>query len=77
MAGEVSLLGAQIGGDLECCGASLDGKEGDALSADGMSVSGAFFLRDMPHPVHGVSLNHAQVGRAAFRAVPENGESLP
>ena len=31
---EVRLLGAQIGGDITCSGATFDGKEGDSLSAN-------------------------------------------
>ena len=39
--GMVRLLGAEIGGDLDCDGATLDGGGGDALSADGARVKGA------------------------------------
>ena len=42
--GEVRLLGAQIGGNLECSGAKLDGKKGDALSADGAVIKGGVYL---------------------------------
>lgn len=45
--GEVCLLGARIGGNLECDGASLSNPQGDALSAEGARIDGAFFLR--PH----------------------------
>ncbi|MBN8506748.1 MAG: hypothetical protein J0L58_19955 [Burkholderiales bacterium] len=44
--GEVRLLGAQIGGDLECSGGQFDVKEGDALSADRAVVKGSVFLDD-------------------------------
>jgi len=44
--GEVRLLGAKIGGNLECNGAKLDGKDGDALSADRAVIKGSVFLSD-------------------------------
>jgi hypothetical protein len=43
-AGEVRLLGAQIGGDLICGGAQLDGKGGYALSMDRAVIGGGVFL---------------------------------
>lgn len=43
---EIRLLGAQIHGNLECNGAQLDGKEGDALSVDHSIIKGSVFLSD-------------------------------
>ena len=42
--GAIRLLGAQLGGDLDCTGAELEGKEGYALSADGAVIKGSVFL---------------------------------
>ena len=44
--GEVRLLGAEIGGNLDCSGGSFDGASGDALCADGLRLTGALFLRE-------------------------------
>lgn len=43
--GEVRLLGAQIGSDVDFGGAELDGDGGAALQADGMEVKGGFYCR--------------------------------
>ena len=43
--GAVRLTGAHIGGSLECDGASLRNDSGPALSADGLQVGLAIFLR--------------------------------
>ena len=43
--GAVRLLGAHIGGQLECAGASLRNDSGPALVADGLQVDQAMFLR--------------------------------
>ena len=67
--GEVRLLGAQIGGDLDCVGGSfenppqqgIDGS-GDALSADRLSVKGSVFLRQGFHAQGEVRLVGAQIG---------------
>ena len=61
--GEVRLLGAQIGGDLDCSGGQFEVKEGDALSADGMNVNGSFFFRGLKGAASGVSLAAASVGQ--------------
>ena len=47
-AGTVRLLGADIGGELDCSGAELLAacETGDALAADGIKVSGDVFLSD-------------------------------
>lgn len=45
-AGEVRLLGAQIGGDLSCAGGQFEVKDGVALWADGVVVKGSVFLEN-------------------------------
>ena len=66
--GEVRLLGAQIGCDLTCTGgtfgnADKDGKPlGDALSADGMKVTGGVFLDGDFTATGEVRLRGAQIG---------------
>ncbi|MQA96680.1 MAG: hypothetical protein GEV11_19300 [Streptosporangiales bacterium] len=42
--GAVRLLGARIGGDLDCGGATLAGGGGPGLNADGLDVGGSIFL---------------------------------
>lgn len=44
--GEVRLLGAQIGGNLECSGSRFSSVGGYAISADRIKVMGNVFLRD-------------------------------
>lgn len=44
--GEVRLPGAQIGGNLDCTGATLTNPDGGALFADGANIGGAVFLID-------------------------------
>lgn len=44
--GEVRLLGAQIGGNLDCSNGKFSNPEGDALIADGLAVKGSVFLRN-------------------------------
>ncbi len=44
--GEVRLMGAEIGGDLECEGGTFVNENGGALHADGIKVAGSVFLRD-------------------------------
>ena len=60
--GEVRLLGAQIGSNLECNGAKLDGQDGDALSADGAVIKGGVFLKDGFTATGEVRLLGAQIG---------------
>ena len=43
--GEVRFLGADIGGDLSCTGATMDNEGKKALNADGLTVKGSVFLR--------------------------------
>lgn len=40
----VSLIGSRIGADLVCSDAKFDGKDGNALSADGAVIKGSLFL---------------------------------
>ncbi len=44
--GEVRMLGAEIGGNLECGKGTFTNKDGNALSADRVKVTGSVFLRD-------------------------------
>ncbi len=44
--GEVRLLGATIGGDLECSSGAFHNPDGTALNADGLTVKGGVFLKD-------------------------------
>src|SRR5207249_1723818 len=44
--GEVNLLGAIIGRNLECDGAQLSNPDGKALNADGAKINGSAFLRN-------------------------------
>lgn len=66
--GAVRLHGAYIGGSLECGGGSFayadkDGKVlGDALIADGMVVTGSFFLRGIRGCSGSITLASARVG---------------
>ncbi|MBI4823118.1 MAG: hypothetical protein HY805_02660 [Nitrospirae bacterium] len=42
--GEVRLLGANIGGNLECIGAVFENPKGTAFTAENLIVKGALFL---------------------------------
>ena len=44
--GEVRLLGAEIGSNLDCSGSSFANADGCALNADGLRVAGSVFLRE-------------------------------
>src|SRR5215218_4811836 len=44
--GEINLLGAHIGGQLDLSGAKLTNPNGPALTADGLSVDGSMFCRE-------------------------------
>lgn len=70
--GETRLLGAQIGGGLECDRATFDGKFDDskdgktgkyALNAQGMKIDGVFIFKRLSGPIDGISLVacHARV----------------
>lgn len=43
--GQVRLLGADIGGDLDCSGGEFENPEGVAFDGTGMKVAGSFFWR--------------------------------
>ena len=60
--GDVRLLGAQVGGDLECNGGRVEHPKGRALNADRMRVTGSVFLGDGFHASGEVRLLGAQVG---------------
>ena len=60
--GEVRLLGAQIGGSLDCDKGQFDGNGGNALSADGALIKSAVFLRDGFKATGTVRLLGAQIG---------------
>jgi hypothetical protein len=59
--GEVRLLGAVIGGDLNCANAAFNLGAGFSILAEGMSVAGAFFFRRLRAPAAEVNLAQARV----------------
>ncbi|MEM6904629.1 MAG: hypothetical protein AAF568_01935 [Pseudomonadota bacterium] len=60
--GEVQLVGAEIGGNLDCAGGTFDGAP-KSLSLQQMNVSGTLFLRNLKAPPKGrVDLYAAKVG---------------
>src|SRR5271157_2024669 len=60
--GEVRLLGAQIGGNLECDASAFTNKGGYALNADGINVKGGIYLRGGFAANGEVRLLGAQIG---------------
>ena len=60
--GEVRLVGAQIGGDLDCDAGKLTNPTGKALAADRMKVNGSVFLRQGFTADGAVWLIGAQIG---------------
>ena len=60
--GEVSLVSAHIGGDLDCDGGSFENAGGDALNAQGATVKGGFIFRGMIKVESLVDLATAHVG---------------
>jgi hypothetical protein len=60
--GEVRLLAAQIGGNLDCTGGTFKNPTGRALSADGANVRGDVFLSDGFTAEGEVRLLGAQIG---------------
>jgi sRNA-binding regulator protein Hfq len=60
--GSVRLLGAQIGNDLECQEAKLDGNGGNSLSADRAVIKGSVFLSKRFTATGSVRLLGAQIG---------------
>lgn len=72
--GTVRLLGAQIGGDVDFVGATLDGDGGTALNADRMVVKGSLFCRDGFTSKGEVRLSIAQIdGTAEFEGAQLDG----
>jgi hypothetical protein len=59
--GEVRFLGARVGGDFDCSGATLTG-EGDALSADKININGSVFLNEKFFSSGEVRFPNAQIG---------------
>lgn len=49
VAGEISLAGARIGGDLQICGASIASTVQDAIFAPSLRVQGSVFLGNYPY----------------------------
>ena len=64
--GEVRLLGADIGGNLNCDGGSFENKSGYALSADGVKVKGNVFLRKEFNATGEVCFVGADIGGNLF-----------
>ena len=62
-AGELRLLGATIGGNLECNGGEFVNQQGHALSGDGLKVEGSVFLREGFKAEGEVGLLGATIGR--------------
>jgi hypothetical protein len=60
--GEVRLLGAEIGGNLEFTNASIVNKDGNALNADGIRVAGDMFLNNGFDATGEVRLLGADIG---------------
>ncbi|OAN48877.1 hypothetical protein A6A05_02515 [Magnetospirillum moscoviense] len=60
--GRVYLIGADIGGSLECSGSYLDGGDEPALRADMLKVAGAIFLRNGFRANGALVLDRAHVG---------------
>ena len=63
VSGELRLLGAKLGGDLDCADARLEaGKSGKALNVGGAQIVGAFFLRQDARIKGVLDLTGAQIG---------------
>lgn len=60
--GEICLLSAMIGGDLDCSNARFSNPDGITLSGDGLKVEGGIFLNDGFKAEGEVSLIGAKVG---------------
>ena len=62
--GELNLVNAQIGGDLDCSGSTFKNPSGNALNADGARVTGNVWLESGFSADGEVSLVRAQIGNA-------------
>lgn len=60
--GEVSLSGAEIGGQLSCIGGHFENPKGEALNAQGARVRDGLFFRNVKVTSGFVALNSAHVG---------------
>lgn len=60
--GTVSMIGAKLGGDLDCVGAAFSNAGGRALNLSGLDVTGAFFLRNGANVVGMMALTAATIG---------------
>ena len=60
--GEVRLLGAEIGGVLNCSGGRFENEGDDALCCDGAAVTGGFFFREVEAFRGSASLANMSVG---------------
>ena len=60
--GEVRLLGAQIGDNLDCSGGNFDNTDGNVLSVDRVAVGGTVFLGNGFKAKGAVRLPRAQIG---------------
>ena len=80
-AGAVNLLGARIGGQLSCTGASLGNDSGPALNASGMQVDQAVYLRGFTATGTGesgaVSLLGARIGQLECAGASLGNDSGP
>ncbi|MEK9754073.1 MAG: hypothetical protein VW338_12825, partial [Rhodospirillaceae bacterium] len=60
--GETRAPNANVAGNLDCSGASLDCPESDALSVQRMTVGGRLFLTAVKNLAGNLDLMHARVG---------------
>ena len=58
----MDLRGAQIGGQMSCIGGRFDGKDGDALNGNALTVTAGLFLRDGFQAKGDIDLVGASVG---------------
>lgn len=62
-AGEIRLLGATIGGDLDCSGSRFENPTSVAINADGIKIGGCAFMRNGFQAQGEVRLLSATIGR--------------
>jgi hypothetical protein len=60
--GEICLLGAHIGGELDLSGAALTNPDGDALTADNADITGSVYMRDGFNATGEIRLLGAHIG---------------